>query len=144
MKSPETNRGGEMSALIEEFKREHSEILAILNEVKELGILSKEGQTKLISAKESLLAHIKKEEEQFYPVLRKEAEINKELESILDLLAVSMMDASRVALEFFDKYSRGVSEKEFPKEFENLFVALDKRIRNEEDILFPVYEKINQ
>ncbi len=91
-----------------------------------------------------MLAHIKKEEEQFYPVLRKEAEINKELESILDLLAVSMMDASRVALEFFDKYSRGVSGKEFPKEFENLLVALDKRIRNEEDILFPVYEKINQ
>ncbi len=133
-----------MSALIEEFKREHAEIIAMLNEVKELGILSKEGQAKLMSAKESLLAHIKKEEEQFYPVLRKEAEINKQLESILDLLAVSMMDASRVALEFFDKYSRGVSGKEFPKEFENLFVALDKRIRNEEDILFPVYEKINQ
>ena len=133
-----------MTALIEEFKREHSEIVAILNEVKELGIHSKEGQAKLMSAKESLLAHIKKEEEQFYPVLRKEAEINKELESILDLLAVSMMDASRVALEFFDKYSRGVSGKEFSKEFENLIIALDKRIRNEEDILFPVYEKINQ
>ena len=133
-----------MTALIEEFKREHSEIVAILNEVKELGIHSKEGQAKLMSAKESLLAHIKKEEEQFYPVLRKEAEINKQLESILDLLAVSMMDASRVALEFFDKYSRGVSGKEFSKEFENLIIALDKRIRNEEDILFPVYEKINQ
>ena len=133
-----------MTALIEEFKREHSEIVAILNEVKELGIHSKEGQAKLMSAKESLLAHIKKEEEQFYPVLRREAEINKELESILDLLAVSMMDASRVALEFFDKYSRGVSGKEFSKEFENLIIALDKRIRNEEDILFPVYEKINQ
>ncbi len=133
-----------MSALIEELKREHAEIIAMLNEVKELGIPSKEGQARLMSAKESLLAHIKKEEDQFYPVLRKEAEINKQLESILDLLAVSMMEASRVALEFFDKYSRGVSGKEFPKEFENLFVVLDKRIRNEEDILFPVYEKINQ
>ncbi len=55
-----------------------------------------------------------------------------------------MMDVSRVALEFFDKYSREVSGKEFPKEFDNLFVALGKRIRNEEDILFPEYEKINQ
>ncbi len=133
-----------MSVLIEELKKEHSEIVATLNEVKELGIRSKEGQAKLMSAKVSLLAHIKKEEEQFYPVLRKEAKSNKQLESILDLLAVGMMDASRVALEFFDKYSRGVSGKEFPEEFENLFVVLDKRIRNEEDILFPVYEKINQ
>ena len=133
-----------MSVLIEELKKEHSEIVATLNEVKELGISSKEGQAKLMSAKVSLLAHIKKEEEQFYPVLRKEAKINKELESILDLLAVGMMDASRVALEFFDKYSRGVSGKEFPEEFENLFVVIGKRIRNEEDILFPVYEKITQ
>ncbi len=133
-----------MSALIEEFKRDHAKIIAMLNEVKELGILSKEGQARLMFAKESLLAHIKKEEEQFYPVLRKEAEINKQLESILDLLAVGMMDTSRVALEFFDTYSRGVSGKEFPKEFENLFEAIGKRIRNEEDILFPVYEKITQ
>ena len=133
-----------MSALIEEFKREHAKIIAMLNEVKELGIPSKEGQARLMSAKESLLAHIKKEEDQFYPVLRKEAEINKQLESILDLLAVSMMDASRVALEFFDKYSRGVSGKELQKEFENLFVVLDKRVRNEEEILYDEYDKINQ
>ena len=33
-----------MSILIEELKKEHSEILAALNEVKVLGILSKEGQ----------------------------------------------------------------------------------------------------
>ncbi len=133
-----------MSALIEELKREHSEIVVTLNEVKELGILSKEGQAKLMSAKVSLLAHIKKEEDQFFPVLRKEAEINKQLESILDLLAVGMMDVSRVALEFFDKYSSGVSEKEFSKELVNLFVALGKRIRNEEDILYKEYDKINQ
>ncbi len=133
-----------MLVLIEELKKEHSEIVATLSEVKELGIRSKEGQAKLMSAKVSLLAHIKKEEDQFYPVLRKEAEINKQLESVLDLLAVGMMDVSRVALEFFDKYSRGVSGKEFPKELENLFVALGKRIRDEEDILFPEYEKINQ
>ncbi len=133
-----------MSVLIEELKKEHSEIAATLNEVKELGINSKEGQAKLMSAKVSLLAHIKKEEDQFYPVLRKEAESNKQLESILDSLAVGMMEVSRIALEFFDKYSRGVSGKEFPKEFESLLVALGKRIRNEEDILFPEYEKINQ
>ncbi len=47
-----------MSALIEELKREHSEILAILNEVKELGILYKEGQAKLMSIKVSLLEHL--------------------------------------------------------------------------------------
>jgi hypothetical protein len=38
-----------MSALIEEFKREHAKIIAMLKEVKELGILSKEGQARLMS-----------------------------------------------------------------------------------------------
>ncbi len=42
-----------MKALVEELMKEHSEILAILNEVKRLGILSKEGQVKLMSAKKT-------------------------------------------------------------------------------------------
>ncbi len=62
-----------MSVLIEELEKEHSEIVATLNDVKELGISSIEGQAKLMFAKVSLLAHIKKEEEQFYPVLRRQA-----------------------------------------------------------------------
>ncbi len=125
-----------MSVLIKELKKDHSEIVAILNEVKELGISSKEGQAKLLSVKEHLLTHLNKEDEQLYPVLRKEAEINKQLESILDLFAMDMEKVSRVVQEFFDKYSRGVSGTELQKEFENLCEALDKRISNEEDILY--------
>ncbi len=129
-----------MSVLIEELKKDHSEIVAILNEVKELGILSKEGQAKLLSVKESLLAHLRKEDEQLYPVLKKGAEHNKDLKNTLDLFAIDMENVSRVVQEFFDKYSRGVSGKELQKEFENLCEALDKRVRNEEDILYDEYE----
>ncbi len=129
-----------MTVLIEELKKDHSEIVAILNEVKELGILSKEGQAKLLSAKAHLLTHLNKEDEQLYPVLRKKAEKNKQLQDALDLCVIDMENVSRVVQEFFDKYSRGVSGKELQKEFENLFVALDKRVRNEEDILYDEYE----
>jgi hypothetical protein len=79
-----------VSALIEEFKREHSEILAILNEVKELGILSKEGQSKLMPVKEILLEHLWDENERLYPVLWKEAEHNNDIKDVLDLFAVEM------------------------------------------------------
>ena len=133
-----------MSALIEELKKEHSEIVAILNEVEGLDILSKEGQAKLLPAKERFLTHLKKEDRQLYPVLIKEAKNNKLLEGTLVLLAIDMMDVSRVVLEFFDKYSRGVLGKELQGEFESLFVALRKRIKNEEDILYKEYDKINQ
>ncbi len=133
-----------MSALIEELKKDHSEIIDTLNEVKELDILSKEGQTKLMTVEARLLTHLKKEDEQLYPVLRKEAENNKQLESTLNLCAMDMENVSRVVLEFFDKYFRGeIPDKELQQEFKNFSVALSTRIRNEVDILYEVYEKMN-
>ncbi len=133
-----------MSALIEEFKKEHSEIIDTLKEVRELGILSEEGQAKLRSAKESFLEHLKKEDERLYPVLRKEAEHNKKLKELLDVFAVDMENVSKVVLEFFDNNSGEVIESAVPGEFENLFAAFRNRIRNEEDILYKEHEKINQ
>ncbi|MFQ5963801.1 MAG: hemerythrin domain-containing protein [Candidatus Scalinduaceae bacterium] len=133
-----------MSALIDELKKEHSGIIATLNEVKEIDILSKEGHNKLMSVNALLLTHLQKEDEQLYPVLRKEAENDKQLEHTLNLYAMDMENVSRAVLEFFDKYFRGkIPDKELQKEFENLSVALSKRIRNEEDILYDEYEMMN-
>ena len=133
-----------MSALIEELRREHSEILAILSEVEGLGILSKEGQSKIMSVKTILLEHLKKEDVEFYPALYKVVEHNNNLKNTLDLFAMDMENVSRIALEFFDKYSRGVLGKELQEEFESLIVALRNRIKNEEDILYLEHERINQ
>ena len=133
-----------MSELIEEFKRDHAEIMAILNEAKELGILSKEVQAKLISIKEHLLAHLKKEDEKLYPALRKEAEDNERLRNTLDLFALDMETVSSVVQEFFDKYSRGEIDENFSVNFESLSVTLSTRIMNEEDALYEEYEEINR
>ncbi len=133
-----------MSALIEELRREHSKILAILSEVEGLDILSNEGQSKTMSVKTILLEHLKKEDVKFYPALYKVAEHNNSLKNILDLFAMDMENVSRVALEFFYKYSRGVLEKELLEEFERLIVALRNRIKNEEDILYLEHERIKQ
>ena len=133
-----------MSALIQEFKREHSKILETLNEVKKLGIHSEEGRSKLISAKEYLLEHLNKENEQLYPVLRKEAKHNRTLKAELDIFAIDPEYVSRVVLEFFDKYSGGVIDKDFQINFESLIAALNARIRNEEEALYHEYEEIKK
>ncbi|MHC4183150.1 MAG: hemerythrin domain-containing protein [Planctomycetota bacterium] len=133
-----------MSALIEEFKREHSEILAILNEAKKLGILSKEGQAKLMSVKAILLEHLWNENEQLYSVLWKEAEHNNDIKNLLDLFAVEMENVSIIVQEFFDKYYGGVIDEDFPREFEIFFAAISKRIKDEEEILYDEYDNINQ
>jgi hypothetical protein len=133
-----------MSALIEEFKREHSEILAILNEAKKLGILSKEGQAKLMSVKAILLEHLWNENERLYSVLWKEAEHNNDIKDLLDLFAVEMENVSIIVQEFFDKYYGGVIDEDFPREFEIFFAAISKRIKDEEEILYDEYDNINQ
>lgn len=133
-----------MSALIDEFKKDHSEIIDTLKEIKELGVLSEEGQAKLISAKESLLEHLRKEDELLYPVLKKEAEHNEKLKELLDVFAKDMESVSRVVMDFFDKYSEDVIDSAVTDEFEHLFAAFRNRIRHEEDILYEEHEKINQ
>jgi hypothetical protein len=136
-----------MSILIEELKREHSEILAALNEVKERGILSKEGQDKLMSLEVSLLAHLEMEDDELYPTLRKEAEHYNSIKDTLDLFAIDMEDVSKIVREFFEKYSDGFSGmniKEISEDFENLLAALTKRISNEEESLYEEYEALNR
>jgi hypothetical protein len=133
-----------MSALIDEFKKEHSEIIATLNEVEELGILSREGLAKLVSVKASLLEHLWNEDEQLYPVLRKEAGHNKKLKEILDVFANDTENIYGDMLEFFGTYTEGAIDSKFTGEFEHLFATLRTRIRNEENFLYSEYEKIDQ
>jgi hypothetical protein len=97
-----------------------------------------------MSAKAHLLAHLKKEDERLYPVLRKEAAHNKNLKKEVDMFAMDPEYVSRVASEFFDKYSGGEMNDSFSINFESLLAALSARIRNEEDALYEEYEKINQ
>ena len=131
-----------MASLINTFKREHAKIIAMLNEVKELGVLSKKGQARLISIKKHLLAHLKNEDVIFYPVLYKEAEYNERLKSTLDLFVLDMEKISDVVQEFFEKYSEGAFDEELLAVFERLLEAFKERAKNEEDALYEEYDKI--
>ncbi len=136
-----------MSILVEELKKEHSDIRTTLNEVKELGILTKEGQDKLLDLEVSLLAHLEMEDDQLYPALRKEAEHNNSIKDTLDLFAIDMESVSKIVREFFEEYSEGFSDMEPEKlseDFENLLAALTKRIGNEEESLYEEYEALNR
>ncbi|MEK6765334.1 MAG: hemerythrin domain-containing protein [Planctomycetota bacterium] len=133
-----------MTILIEELKKEHSEIVAALNEVKKLGILSKEGQDKLMSLEASLLAHLEMEDDQLYPSLRKKAKHNKDLKNTLDLFIMDMENVSKIVRDFFDKYSEEISGEEVQKDFDVLCAALSKRISNEEESLYEEYEYMSR
>ena len=132
-----------MTALIKEFKSEHSKIIKVLSEVGEFGIQTKEGQAKLMSAKATLIEHLKKEDEKFYPVLLREAEQNKKLKEGLEIFAKDLGYVSSVALRIFDRYEKAVLDEKLLLDFGTLFTVLRNRMRNEENFLYGEYEKLN-
>jgi iron-sulfur cluster repair protein YtfE (RIC family) len=132
-----------MSALIEEFKKEHSEIIEALKEVKELGVLTKEGHAKLMYLLPDLLKHLWNEDERLYPVLWKASKHNKKLKEILSSFINGLGAIYEEVLEFMTKYCKGVMDSNFQEEYERLFDALCKRIWYEESVLYDEYNKIN-
>ena len=132
-----------MSALIEEFKKDHSEIIEAFKEVEELGVLTKEGQTKFMFLAVDLLKHLWNEDKLLYPAIREAAEHNKMLKEVLSFFVNGLGNIHEEMLIFFTKYSKGVIDSNFQREYERLFDALSTRIEYEENILYDEYEKLN-
>ncbi len=132
-----------MSTLIEELKNEHRSIAETINEVNRLGIGTKEGQDMLMAAKNSFLTHIKKEDEQIYPLLYRAAEHDPELKRTLEIYATDMNKISKAVLEFFEKYSYGDSGFEFSKDYGTLYTTLSLRIAKEETVIYKKFDDLN-
>ena len=60
------------------LKKEHQIIMEALHAVRQFGIGSKEGQVSLFAVKQKLLAHLQKEDSEFYPFLKEEAKVDPE------------------------------------------------------------------
>ncbi len=132
-----------MSTLIDKLKQEHVHLFQILDEVKALGISSKEGQEKLLSVRNIILAHLKEEDDDLYPPLHKAAEKDDKLKGMLNLFIDEMEEISGTALKFFDKYAQGGTGLDFAKDFGGLVAGLKARMRREENILYTAYNKLN-
>ena len=107
-----------MSALIEEFKKEHSGIIEAFKEVKELGVLTQEGHSKLMYLLSDLLKHLWHEDEQLYPILREASEHNKKLKEILSSFINGLGAIHEEVLEFMTKYYKGDLNSKFHREYE--------------------------
>ena len=133
-----------MTNLIEELKNEHKIILDILNQVKTLGISSKTGQEKLLSARDLLISHMNKEDEKYYPAFTRAAANNNDLKIMLDYFVKDMEVVSKKAMDLLNKYSEGGDEAEFAGDFKLLYMTLKDRIRIEEETLFKKFKQISE
>jgi len=131
-----------MKNLIDDLKNEHVQIAESMNRVNKLGIYSLEGQKLLLESKNFLLAHLHREDSEFYPALHEAAINNAALGRMLDSFAKDMDSISKAALDFFEKYKSGGSGLEFARDFGWLFSVLQMRIGREERILYAEYLKL--
>ena len=133
-----------MSTLTDELKAEHAFVAKVLEEVREVGIMSKEGQEKFISVKDGLLGHLAKEDAQLYPKLKKAADRNVELGRTLRSFSDEMVGLSEAIVAFFDKYIDADQslEEGFFTDYTKILGALKVRIGKEEAILYEEYDKL--
>lgn len=128
--------------LVAELKKEHVAIVALLDEIKAKGFGAPELQRKLLLARHGLVGHLRKEDDRLYPVLRRAAERNERLQRMIDVFAREMTELSRAALDFFGKYAGSSDGAQFARDFANVAGLLTARIRNEETLLYAVFERI--
>ena len=127
--------------LLNELADDHAAITGMLEQVVALGIITNEAQATLRLIRSRMLSHLKKENEEFYPLLRKAAVTDKGLEKMLNASGRDLEAVSAMAFRFFDKYSTGGNNREFARELGMLYGALRDRIQREEQTLFGEYEK---
>jgi hypothetical protein len=133
-----------MAKLIEDLKKDHAALAALLDKLKNPSVTNNEAHKILLSAKAGLLAHLKKEDTQLYPVLNKAAAADPAMKRTVDFYAKDMDVITSNAIKFFDKYSRDDSriDLEFAKDFGNLFATISRRLRSEETTLYKEFEKL--
>lgn len=131
-----------MAQLTAKLKNDHKVLVSALEEIKSLGISHPDTPKKLVAAKGALLAHLKHEDVELYPVLKKAATAESSIQGTLNVLAKDMETLAPAALNFFAKYEKGGDPMEFTRDFAKLHTALATRIRREEESLYAMFDKV--
>jgi iron-sulfur cluster repair protein YtfE (RIC family) len=130
-----------MAGTIEEFHKDHERIAGALDEVRRLGIGSAAGREALFAARTLLLHHLELENRILYPALARHATDDPSLQRLLDDFASEMEQVAAQAAAFFDRYSAASGGLEFARDFGRLVAELNRRIRREETLLYPEFDR---
>ncbi len=134
--------GEGMSRLTTELKADHQRIIGALGTAKGLGISTPEGHAALMSARDQLLQHLKKEDDQLYPVLRGAAIEDAEMRRMVDYFSRDMEMIAPAVMAFFDKYGQPTASPAFTADFERFFTLLMGRIQKEQTVLFEAFDNL--
>jgi len=135
-------------SLIQQLRNEHAEIMRLLETGKET-IASKEETVPDLreyfqELRTILSAHLDLENKLLYPKF--DNSDKPELKEMGKKFSGEMVGIAETVLAFFAKYEKDSikalrENPEFNKEFLEIGAAVDKRVKIEEDVLFPAYEQ---
>ena len=132
-----------MSDLVEQLRREHSEIVRSLDRVKAHRPTSQEGRAELRASRAGLLAHLATEDAELYPVLLAAAASDPAVGRVVASFSADAEAISRFADDFFQRYEHGADDGvDFARDFAALYAMLKNRIRREEEQLYAEYERL--
>ena len=132
-----------MGKLTDELKGEHKVLLQEFEKIKQLGGFTPEGKSLLFNCKKILLSHLKKEDEQLYPVLKKAGIEDGTVMDLAEDYITEMKSISERAVKFFDTYERDDEDIDFAVAVEFLMGSLKNRISMEESILYKKFDEIS-
>ncbi|MZH02870.1 MAG: hemerythrin domain-containing protein [Nitrospinae bacterium] len=135
--------GERMGKLTDELKGEHKVLLQEFEKIKQLGGFTPEGKSLLFNCKKILLSHLKKEDEQLYPVLKKAGIEDGTVMDLAEDYITEMKSISERAVKFFDTYERDDEDIDFAVAVEFLMGSLKNRISMEESILYKKFDEIS-
>jgi hypothetical protein len=129
-----------LSPLVIDLKREHADIIQAMAELR-VKIASPDDHGDFLApARDLLLAHLKKEDDQFYGVLFAKAQHDPHLARTLEDFAKDMQQISAFAINFFTVHRDGTRKRELSHDFSKLISLLGDRILREEIVLYPAYD----
>lgn len=123
------------SRLFDELRKGHAFMLAVVGRVREYGIGSEEGRESFLSAQTDLFEHLKKLDEELYPMLHNVAGADDGLKDVLEALRTEAADLLKMAGEIYGKFTSGRPVVEFLADFVAFINTLSESLEKEDRVL---------
>ena len=123
------------SRLFDELRKGNAFMMDVVERVREYGIGSEEGQKSFLSAQTCLFEHLKKVDEELYPMLHNVAGADDWLEGVLEALRTEAADLLRRAGELYEKFTSGRPVIEFLADFVAFINTLCESLEKEDRVL---------
>ena len=132
-----------MEDLIAQLKKEHEYVLEKFTKVNELGLGTDGGYAEAWGAKDALFSHLQKEDKLLYPYLRRAAEENDELRSMLVIFSDEMEAVAILADKFYSRYTVKTDLPSITDKFKVVYEQIKLRVKHEEEFIFKEFSKLN-